>query len=353
MNRLDKLRHFLLENDADAIILKGTASLRYFVGFTGDDSLLYVTKQQAILITDSRYTLQAKAEAPDCELLEQKGGLWSALKSLGLADMKIAFESLNFTVADYNNLLEVGSRCSFSGVDLTSLRIIKDTDEIVKINEAVEIADAAFAALLPQLTIGMTEIEAAAILEFEMRKRGSEAVSFPTIVASGERSALPHGLASNKVINKGEFVTFDFGAIVAGYHSDMTRTIIMGKASERQKYLYNVVLEAQLLGIKEAKAGITGKELDQVVRKFITDAGFGDYFGHGLGHGVGLDIHELPIASKRGDNLLCENMVLTVEPGIYLGKEGGVRIEDMIVITTEGCRVLTASNKQLLEICQS
>lgn len=351
MNRLERLRKFLLEDQIDSIIIKNTSSIRYFSGFSGDDSLLYVNKDKMMIITDSRYTLQAEMETVDCEVVEHVGGVWSAVKKLDLHKQKIAFEKADFTVEDYQSLTGVCFECKLLGINLVPLRIIKDESELDKIKKAVQISDEAFAKMLPQLYSGMTEIEAAAVLEFEMRKLGSEAVSFPTIVASGKRSALPHGLATTKVIEMGDFVTFDFGAIFAGYHSDITRTIVMGRASQRQEELYDLVLQAQLLGVSSAKPGITGKELDDIVRDFIVQAGYGKYFGHGLGHGVGLDIHELPVASKRGDIVFAENMVVTVEPGIYLPDEGGVRIEDIIVIKASGCEVLTASDKKLLELC--
>ena len=204
--------------------------------------------------------------------------------------------------------------------------------------------------MLPQLRVGMTENEARIILETEMLQRGSREPSFATIVASGYRSSMPHGVASDKVMERGDFVTFDFGAMYNGYHSDMTRTIVLGKATDLQKKLYSVVLEAQMRGVAGVKAGVSGKEIDTICREYIQEQGYGSYFGHGTGHGVGLDIHELPVASPRSNDILASNMVVTVEPGIYLPGEMGLRIEDTVIVTEEGCEILSQTPKELIEL---
>ncbi len=196
----------------------------------------------------------------------------------------------------------------------------------------------------------MTENDARIILESEMLKRGSEEPSFATIVASGNRSSMPHGVASDKIIDAGDFITFDFGAVYKGFHSDMTRTVVMGPASEQQKNLYSIVLEAQKRGVAAVRAGITGKELDAVCRDYIRERGYTKEFNHGTGHGVGLEIHEEPVANAKSDTVFSENMIITVEPGIYLSGEIGLRIEDSVIVKADGCELLTHSPKELIEI---
>ena len=350
MARLEKLRNYLRENGLSGIFVRGLSSIRYFTGFSGDDSLFYLDQEQAIIITDSRYTLQSAAEAPECLIIEQKDGLWEETGKINFQSKRLGFDGDYFTYREYQFLREQLNQIELFSVDLISLRTIKDEEELAFLRKAVEISDEAFASMLNKLHVGMREIEAAAILEYEMRRRGSEETAFTTIVASGKRSALPHGVATSKVIENGDFVTFDFGAVYSGYHSDITRTVVIGRAANWQKEIYDIVLDAQIIGIKNAKAGITGKELDTIVRDYISSCGYGQFFGHGLGHGVGLDIHELPTASKRGISPLETNMVVTVEPGIYMPGKGGVRIEDVIVIASDGCNVLTKASKQLFEI---
>lgn len=350
MNRMDRLRQFLQDTGLSGVFIKGLSSIRYFTGFSGDDSLVFVDKEQAIIITDSRYTLQAAAQAPECLVFEHTDGLWEIAGKLNISGKRIGFDGDCFSYHDFDCLRNQMVDANLSSISLVDLRSIKDETEIELIKKAVDISDKAFEFMLNNLHPGMSETEAAALLEFEMRRLGSEGVSFATIVASGIRSALPHGIATSKILENGDFVTFDFGAIYAGYHSDITRTVVMGNASSWQQELYELVREAQLLGIKNARAGITGAELDAIVRSYIISHGYGQYFGHGLGHGVGLDIHELPVASKRGKEKLETNMVVTVEPGIYIPGKGGVRIEDVIVIAPDGCNILTNASKQLFEI---
>ena len=216
---------------------------------------------------------------------------------------------------------------------------------------AVKIADEAYLRLLDELQPGMTEKTLAGRLEYYMRSLGAEKLAFETIVASGERSALPHGIASDKEVEIGDFITFDFGAVYDGYHSDMTRTVVLGMANSWHKEIYTIVEEAQWRGLKNAKPGITGAELDAVVWDYITSRGYGENYVHGLGHGIGLEIHEMPNINKRGQNVILQpGMTFTVEPGIYIPGKGGVRIEDTVVLTDEGAKVLTGVKKQLMEI---
>ena len=254
-------------------------------------------------------------------------------------------------VDTYETLCDtLDERFNFTSINFAKLRAVKREDELELMRKAAKIGDDAFAALLPQLKVGMTENDARIILESEMLKRGSEEPSFATIVASGNRSSMPHGVASDKIIDAGDFITFDFGAVYKGFHSDMTRTVVMGPASEQQKNLYSIVLEAQKRGVAAVRAGITGKELDAVCRDYIRERGYTKEFNHGTGHGVGLEIHEEPVANPKSDTVFSENMIITVEPGIYLSGEIGLRIEDSVIVKADGCELLTHSPKELIEI---
>jgi len=236
-------------------------------------------------------------------------------------------------------------------VKLDFLRQLKTPDEIKLITVAVKIADDAFEAVLPHFVPGACERHLAALLEYEMRKRGADKAAFDTIVASGSRSALPHGVASDKLLETGDFVVVDFGAVFRGYNSDMTRTLCMGKASDKQRKVYETVLTAQLAGIAAVLAGAECVQVDRAARQVIDNAGYGEFFGHGLGHGVGIMIHEEPkLSAGASDDKLAETMVVTVEPGIYLPDWGGVRIEDLVVVNQDVCSILTRTGKTLLEV---
>ncbi|MEG2515832.1 MAG: aminopeptidase P family protein [Acidaminococcaceae bacterium] len=352
MTRIDRLRTLLHHKSLEGCFIKGLASIRYLTGFSGEDSLLFIDHKHCQLITDARYTVQATTEtaSTDCQIIEQQDGLWKAASELELPKQQLGFDGGYFTYDEFAQLSAVVTNRQWQSLSLAQLRRVKDKKELQSLTRAVNISDRAFEALLPELISGMTELEAAAKLEYKMRLFGSEGVAFPTIVASGERSALPHGTATQKPLTNGDFVTFDFGAVYEGYHSDITRTVVMGKAANWQHDIYRTVLAAQLLGCRSARAGLTGKQLDTIVRDYISQAGYGQYFGHGLGHGVGLEIHEEPVVSKRGESELEAQSVITIEPGIYIPGKGGVRIEDTVVLTNTGCQILTGVSKQLLEI---
>ncbi len=350
MTPIERLLVLLKEEDVTGIFIRGASSIRYFTGFTGDDSLLYLDCSHKIIITDSRYTLQVKNEAPECTVIEHKGGFASEIVKWKLCGC-FALDGDHFTFSEQSTLAVALPEVTWKNVNLAELRQVKTEEELKNITRAVEISDQAFIQLMPDIHEGVKEAQLAAKLEYNMRKLGSEKTAFATIVASGCRSALPHGLATEKVLAKGDFVTFDFGAVYNGYCSDITRTLVVGYAADWQKEIYSIVLQANLLGESILQAGVAGCQIDAQVRKFIADKGYGAYFGHGLGHGVGLDIHEQPVLSARNiDKLLPINSVVTVEPGIYIPGKGGVRIEDTVVVTKEGCRVLTTVPKQLQEI---
>ncbi len=357
MTRVNRVLEIMTRLQMDSVILKDVTTIRYLTGFTGDSSLLYLDREKGVLITDGRYTEQAKAEMKFFNVMEYTPvdgqSIWRA--AVGLANeihaQKVGFDGAFYSFNEYVTLQSLLGKVQMESIDLTNIRMIKDKKELDCLIKAAQIADEAFYSLMDEIEPGMSELELAARLEYYMRSLGSEKTSFDTIVASGERGALPHGTATAREIDLGDFVTFDFGAVYKGYHSDMTRTIHMGLVTAPwQKEIYEVVEEAQRKGMKAAKVGMTGKEVDAVARKVIEDAGYGEYYIHGTGHGVGLEIHEMPNINKRGNTVLQTGMIFTVEPGIYIPGKGGVRIEDTVVLTEEGARALNGVKKQLMEI---
>lgn len=349
MKALERLRAFLEQEKVDGIFIKGDSSIRYFTGFTGGESLLYVDARRAVIITDSRYTLQVRQQAPECELVEHLHGFWPEAAKLPQSD-NLALDGDYFSYTEQCALAAVLPHAAWKNVNLVGLRAVKTPEEMQLIRRAVAISDEAFLQLLPHIRAGRKESELAAELEYNMRKLGSTKPSFETICASGKRSALPHGVASDKVVEEGDFITFDFGATYGGYCSDITRTVVVGKATPWQKEIYDIVLQANLLGEKTLKAGLTGIQVDGAVRDFIGSKGYGPNFGHGLGHGVGLDIHEKPVLNRANGQPLPAGAVVTIEPGIYLPDKGGVRIEDTVLVTETGCERLTSVPKELKEL---
>ncbi|MCE5287348.1 MAG: Xaa-Pro peptidase family protein [Pelosinus sp.] len=352
--RLEKLRSFLESRQLDGIIISKPENRRYFSGFTGSAGILLVTHSEAKLLTDFRYTEQAAGEAALYEIiLYGAQGIYAEVNSYAhdFKLHKIAFESDYVTYAGYSSMIQALPEIELVPVELDVLRSIKDKVELSYIKQAVEIADAAFTHILSFIKPGISEQAVALELEYKMKSLGAENIAFDTIVASGKRGAMPHGQPTEKLIETGDLVTMDFGAVYKGYHSDITRTVSVGKANAKQRKIYEIVLAAQLAGVRAVRAGLVGREIDAVARKLIKDAGFGEYFGHGLGHAVGLFIHEEPRLSPSNSSVKLEkNMVVTVEPGIYLPDWGGIRIEDTVVVCDAGCEVLTASSKQLIEL---
>lgn len=352
-SRLEKLLQKISDVQVDSVLIRKPENLFYFSGFNGDSSVLFVSKNFRKLITDGRYTEQAESQAKNFEVIKQTEGLFTKLadeiKNCGVKS--IGFEGKFFTFDEHASLKEKIPNIELKSVDVDSLRQIKDAAEISFIKRACEIADKAFAQILNFIKAGMREYEVAAEMEYLMRKFGSERAAFDTIVASGVRGSLPHGRATDKIICNGELVTMDFGAVVNGYHSDITRTICVGKASDKQREIYNAVLNAQMYGLEIIKVGVGGKAIDEKVRERLKSFGYGDYFTHSLGHSLGLNIHEEPRLSPLST---CErlevNMLVTDEPGVYIPNFGGVRIEDTVLVTQYGALPLTKSPKKLLEI---
>jgi len=351
-NRLKRLEIMLEQHQLSAMLVTKPENRLYLSGFTGSAGVLIISQGQLVLFTDSRYIEQATQQASDFKVINHGPNLWKAVAGWlkGQRIERLGFENDFFTVELYDKLQQSVENVTLCPVKLDTLRVIKDTAELVLLEKAAQIADQAFQQIIPIIKPGVTEREIAVQLEYRMRQLGSIKPAFDTILASGPRGSLPHGLASERKIAFGDFVTLDFGAVYEGYHSDMTRTICVGKASDKQKEIYRIVLAAQLAGIDAVKSGQACDKIDAAARQIITDAGYGAYFGHGLGHSVGLAIHEEPRFSPNCLATLAENMVISVEPGIYLPGFGGVRIEDVVVVTGSGCRVLTTSSKELIEL---
>ncbi|UFS69659.1 Xaa-Pro peptidase family protein [Geomonas sp. RF6] len=350
-NRISAARGALKGSGADLLIVTSLSNIRYISGFTGSSALLVVSEKEAFLLTDSRYTSQAAAEAPGVQVIEyaqRLEGVKRLLQEQGA--QRIAFEAAHTTVAAHKDLCSVLPNLEFIPVDkeLEALRTVKDASELRLLEQTAQIASEALQEILPQVRPGAVERDVALALEIAMRHRGAHGISFDFIVASGERGALPHGKASDKVIAYGELVTLDYGALYQGYCSDETVTVCVGKPDPRQVEVYETVRGAQEAAIKGARPGMTLKEVDALARSYIESRGFGSYFGHGLGHGVGIDIHEHPTVSPRGEGTVTEGMVFTIEPGIYIPGWGGVRIEDTVVVEQDGCRCITKVPKDLI-----
>lgn len=351
--KLTKLRQKMKETDVDGLLVTSEINRRYITDFTGSAGVTLITDKQAIFITDFRYTEQAKEQATSFSVIEHKTPIIEEIANQiqQLHIKKLGFEQTHVTYEAYNRYKEAFNTELVPVSNLIeSIRLIKTEEELTVIKEAAKIADQAFEHILTFIKPGVKEIDVANELEFTMREAGATSSSFDIIVASGYRSALPHGVASNKEIATGELVTMDFGALYKGYCSDITRTIAVGEINEELNDIYHIVLEAEKRGVAGIKAGMTGREADKITRDYITEKGYGPNFGHSTGHGVGLEVHENPRLAKVSEDVLEKNMVVTVEPGIYVPNVGGCRIEDDIIITENGNEVITHSPKELITL---
>ena len=361
---LEKLRKYMklkklavkLPDSSTGALVRHEKNLYYLTGFANSEGTLLITRDCSYLLVDFRYGEAAQKQVTNCQVVVYKkynDAVKAIVKKHGLN--KILIESAYTTIKAAKdlkkNLAEINCNV-ISDVTLdkytSNLRIIKTKDELAKIERAQRITEEAYLELLNMVKPGVKELDLALELEFLMRRKGASGVSFDLITIAGKKTSMPHGVPGNETIQYGDFVTFDIGAVYEGYHSDMTRTIAVGEVSDRQKEIYNVVLEAQQKGLSKVKAGIKAKEIDRAAREVIENAGYGENFRHSTGHGVGLDIHELPYVSEKSDILLSEGMVITVEPGIYLPNEFGVRIEDMVAVTRDGCYNFAKLSKDLL-----
>lgn len=340
----------------DGLLLTHLADIRYMCGFTGTSGVLVLSHDnEAAFFTDGRYTEQAHAEvAGAAQIVIEPGPFaaalaWSKQRKLRRFGMDLA----HLTVSLFRQAQQkLGNRVMIedcSGM-VEALRMIKDAGEISRIRDAVNLGAALFSRVLPSIRHGITESRVAAELEYEARQRGAEGMSFETIVAAGPRSALPHGRASRQVLPRRGFVVVDFGVILTGYCSDMTRTVHLGKADAQERRMYDAVLRAQLAAIRKVRPGVAVSTVDSAARQILDRAGYGKFFTHSTGHGVGLEIHEPPRIAGKQRQKLQPGMVITVEPGVYIPGEGGVRIEDMVLVTGGGCEVLTPTTKKLITI---
>ena len=352
---LDSLMSVMPEN-IDAALIVTPCNRRYFTGFNSSDGFLLVTRKGSIFYTDSRYIEAAQKQIKCCEVAEGKQ-VFSPMKDyLNEKNVKtVAIEANGMTLAEFSRLQNNENMKEFEFISDDSLdtaisvfRKVKSREEMGKIIQAQKIAENAFLHILNFISKGKTEKEIQLELDFFMLKNGAEALSFDTIVVSGVNSSMPHGVPSEKVIEDGDFITMDFGAVVDGYHSDMTRTVAVGFVTDEQQKVYDTVLNAQMASLDVVKAGVSCFDADKAARDIIVNAGYGDYFGHGTGHGVGVEIHELPNLSPRSNMILEKGNIVTVEPGIYLPGKFGVRIEDMAFVTENGCENLTNAQKSLI-----
>ena len=356
IKRLRKLRTSIAEKGLDALLLSQPENLRYLSGFTGSSGWLLISGQNAILATDFRYVEQAKGESPDFEIIQTKQELRDWLPGLAsdLGWHKLGFEA-NFISYDSSHKLSEAIKTKQVNLELVpttgiveQLRSIKEPEELGFITKAVELADAVFEQAKAIIRPGITEKETAWEIEKLLRQEGSEGMPFEIIVASGPNSALPHARPTEKIICSGEPVLIDMGARISGYCSDFSRTLFLGKADKTLQEIYNIVLKAQTTAIEKVESGMDASQADQLARSVVEQAGYGDAFGHGLGHGVGLAVHESPTLGPSSSDSLADGMVFTIEPGIYLVGQGGVRIEDMVVLENGKAKVLSKAKRDLL-----
>ncbi|MBN1755011.1 aminopeptidase P family protein [bacterium] len=349
--RIDKIKEMVRDNNLDMLILTELTNIRYLVGYSGSSGLLAVTPDDAYFATDFRYKSQIEREVRGAkkyiiektllDLFDMAGALKGA--------SRIGFEREHISYAVFQKLKDTFPEAEFVETKMwvEDILMVKEPDEIEKIGQASRIAEQALESCRPYLKPGITELEFAAELEYRMKKLGSEYPAFTTIVASGPNAALPHAHASRREFQTGDLVVVDYGAIYEGYCCDITRTFALGDIQPELQDIYEIVKEANQLAIDRAQAGMAAQDLDKIARDYITQKGYGDYFGHSLGHGIGLLVHDYPRVSSRDSTILKEGMVVTIEPGIYLPDKGGVRIEDDVVIHDQGCEVITRLPKTL------
>ncbi|NPV70840.1 MAG: aminopeptidase P family protein [Firmicutes bacterium] len=356
-SRLSAVREYLERNRLEAMLVTGRENCAYLSGFTGEGSLV-VTATGLYILTDSRYFEQAGADAPAFELVKVNGLVPEALRDL-LARVPVTRLGFGEEHVTYREYSEIADRAAARGCEMVpvrgvveSLREVKDAAEVDSIRKAASITAGALAKLVDSLKPGVSEIDLAAEVEYLMRKAGAERLAFEPVIVSGPRGSLPHGVPTARKIGRGEFVTFDIGAVWGSYCSDMTRTVAVGDPPEELMRVYEVVRKAQQAALSVIRPGLGLREADAAARSVIVDAGYGEYFGHGLGHGVGLAIHESPRLSPKApeNGMIREGMVFTVEPGVYIPGVGGVRIEDTVVARPHGVEVLTDFPKHLIRL---
>ncbi|MEA1935298.1 MAG: Xaa-Pro peptidase family protein [Thermodesulfobacteriota bacterium] len=350
INRISRIRSKLVDLEIEALLFFDMKNIRYLVGFSGSDGALLVGKNKAVLMVDGRYVTQAKGEIEEAEIFQYNDkidGIAQVVTGSGL--LGVGFESVAINFDHYLALNDRLDEVELRPIskEISSIRAVKEQNEIESIKKAVEISSQALISTLDLIRPGIRERDIALELEYRMRGEGAERISFETIVASGENAALPHATPGHRKLKNGDFVVIDYGAVHGGYHSDETCTFVVGSVTNRQKEIYNTVKDAHDRALDFVKAGVSCREVDRIARSHIEDAGLGRYFSHGTGHGVGLDVHEFPVLSTKAKGYLEKGMVVTIEPGVYIPDQWGVRIEDMILVEEDGCEVLTKMPKDL------
>jgi len=348
--RIERVRSLLSEFDVEGVLFFEGAQVRYLTGFGGNDGTLCVDRERVVLLVDGRYITQAKDEAIGCDIVEFRDrteGIAGIVSDLHLK--RVGVESPAITLASYLALQERVGDVSLKPLSgkIERIRMIKDTGEAALLRKAAITAAHALEGTLGHIKPGMTEREVAAILEMKIKQAGGEGPSFETIVASGSNSALPHATPGPRRIQEGDFLTIDCGAVCGGYHSDETCTFAVGRVTEKQAAVYAIVKDAHDKAIDAVRMGVPCRDIDAIARAHIDDAGYGGYFSHGTGHGVGLAVHEPPRLFEGAEDRLQEGMVITVEPGVYIPGLWGVRIEDTVMVERDGCEILTEMSKDL------
>lgn len=352
--RLERVRGRIAHHKLDALLVTSLVNTRYLFGFTGSNAMALITSDTSFFVTDRRYIQQSRQQVPNSEIIIAKKDLIAELKKIKEihAGMKLGFESMHLNVKDFMQLKKTLPQVKFMGSEriVEKIASVKDADEIENVKKAGAICGKVLGEVVPLLKPGVRELEISAELSYRAKKHGSETDPFEPIVASGKRSALPHGISSAKKLEHGDLVIIDFGAVVNGYAADITRTVALGGLSAKPKEMADVVLKALEVSESAAKPGLTGKQLDQVARNYISKLGYGDFFQHSLGHGLGLDVHELPRIGEQSSDPIETGNVITLEPGIYDPEIGGVRIEDDFVITDEGSENLTPFPREVVRV---
>ena len=353
--RVERLRHALAKHELDGALISNAQNRRYLSSFTGSAGYLLITADDAIIATDFRYYEQSGQQAPDFRLHKTVGGFdgWVPPLFAGLGGKKVAFEANDMTVATHQALKKALATLPEAEQPrlvptpnlVESIRIFKEPEEVVALQKAVDLGDAALTDVADRIEPGWTEKQVAWEIEKYIREHGGDALSFDTIVAGGPWGAMPHAYPRDRKLEAGEGVVIDMGCEIDGYMSDLTRTIFLGKTDDQFKKIYDIVLTAQLTAEEMVKPGMTGEECHMIAHNVIEAAGYGDTFGHGLGHGIGLQVHEAPRVARTSTDELKDNMVFTIEPGIYITGWGGVRIEDMVVLENGKARVMSHAPK--------
>jgi len=355
INRFNKLYKIISNSSYDGLYITNLTNIRYLTGFTGSAGLLIVYKNSSFFFTDGRYIQQSKEQIHDSKITIITSGYFEAIKEQKIFssnNLNIGFESHHMSFSYYAELSKKFSEINWITTDsiVENIAAVKDSTEIELLKTAIEITDDVFTKIIPEIKVGVTEKYISTRISYLFKMNGAEGDSYESIIAGGPRSALPHARPTDREFIKGDFIVMDFGALYNGYHADMTRTLIVGKPTSKHREIYDIVLESQLNGIQKAKAGIACADVDFACRSIIENKGYGDFFTHSTGHGIGLEVHTLPRIHKNNKSLLKTNNVITIEPGIYIPNWGGVRIEDDCLIEDNTCIPLNKSIKELIVV---